>query len=60
MHTTFYVPSSSGQADQILGRGDSSPLAVVDQKSPGQIGLRLSWINLSYIFEKIFNKLTVI
>ena len=28
------------QADQILGKGgDSSPRAVVDQKSPGQIEL---------------------
>ena len=30
------------QADQILERGDdSSPRTVVDQKSPGQIGLRI-------------------
>ena len=31
------------QADQILDRGDDSfpPRAVVDQKSPGQIGFKL-------------------
>ena len=43
------------QADQILDRGDdSSPQDVIDQKSPGQIGLtrnfQISFMNSLYLF----------
>ena len=39
MHTTFHDPTSNGSNFR-YGRDDSSPWAVVDQKSPGQIGLK--------------------
>ena len=47
MHTTFHDPSSSGSNFR-LGGVDSSPWAVVDQRSTCEIGLMIT-MSLNYI-----------